>query len=644
MKELLLVAAPPDGEHPPGALATEYGPAGEARARRVVVHWEGWDAPPGEISLAARLREELTAIRAEHMAWAHDMGRMRVEGREVQHWLACGESLSLWWCSLLYERHPKMTPGLYAVYKLRALERLMDAEGFTALRLYGGDSALRRTLADFCRASGRRFAQSRDAAPGAKAAGLLRRFYEAAPAPLRALARYAHWWWTVRRKLMPAAASLLPTRTPAATIATYFPNVDMQAAKEGRFRSRYWESLHDALDGAARREGGHFVRWLFVRFPAPGLDLAQCLELRDRFRKEGRDGASFHYLEEFLRHRDLWAAFWRHARLCVASLRVEKSVQPAFCFSGSRLNFWEYLGGYWAESFRGWRGLERCLQQRALQRYAACAGKQRWTLFPLENCPWERMLTQAVHQAGNGPVYGAQHSSLRPTDFRYFDDKRTFAGQLATFQPDTILGNGSSACGQWLAAHLPAERLGTTEALRYLYLADETPSPEHSAPPHGKRLLAVTSFFADETQAHLELLARALRAGLLDGWEVRVKPHPYLPVRERLHALLGSRADAIFVEEGPIAGCLQAGVVVWASNSTTVVLEAALKGLPVMAMLPLGDFDLCPLQDVADLPRTGTLDHVAAALNTATPLNLPADYLCLDPALPRWKKLLGLEP
>ncbi|MDD4702523.1 MAG: hypothetical protein PHI96_09910, partial [Desulfovibrio sp.] len=83
--------------------------------------------------------------------------------------------------------------------------------------------------------------------------------------------------------------------------------------------------------------------------------------------------------------------------------------------------------------------------------------------------------------------------------------------------------------------------------------------------------------------------------------------------------------------------------VVWSSNSTTVALEAALKGLAVMSMLPVVDFDLCPLQDVPHLPRTGSVEDVAQALAAAAPLQLPANYLDLDPALPRWKKLLGVH-
>ncbi len=671
MKELILVVGPGQPD------LTSFPAANGENDKRIFVQWEGWEAPKGHVSLAARLRAELETIRAEHAAWVYDLGRLTTEdGKEVQDKLRAGHPLSMWWCSLLYERHPKMTPGLYAVYRLRALERLMDEENVTGLHLFGGDDTLRDVLAHMCASSGRDFSEEHGVpAPLEPPVSFVRRLYNATPAPLRTLARYGHWLWTVRRKLRvspDAGKAFAPVQgeagpVQAATIATYFPNVDMKAAAEGHFRSRYWESLHDALRDAARKEGAPWVRWLFIRFPAPQLSLEQCIALRDRFRKEGKDGASFHYLEEFLRHRDLWAALWRYLRLCLGSRSLESSVRPAFRFAGSHLNFWPYLETYWVESFRGWRGLERCLQQRAFDVYAGAAGPQRWTLFPLENCPWERMLTVAMREAGAavtpcadpeaGPVIGAQHSTVRPTDFRYFDDPRTFEAPCDVFQPDMIRGNGQSACEQWLQAGTPPQRLGEVEALRYLYLAEGARSlpstmasgeessaarATEAASAQPKRLLAVTSFFQDETEAHLVLLARALHAGVLDGWQIVVKPHPYLPVEERLRALLGRRISEVRIAQGAIGEEFVPGVVVWSSNSTTVALEAALKGLPVMSMLPVDDFDLCPLQDVPQLPRTGSVEDVAEALAAAAPLQLPANYLDLDPALPRWKKLLGV--
>ena len=48
------------------------------------------------------------------------------------------------------KRHPKMTPLLYEIYKLRTLEHLLDEGGFTALRLVGGDDRLCETLLALC--------------------------------------------------------------------------------------------------------------------------------------------------------------------------------------------------------------------------------------------------------------------------------------------------------------------------------------------------------------------------------------------------------------------------------------------------------------------------------------------------------------
>ncbi|GHU91331.1 TIGR04326 family surface carbohydrate biosynthesis protein [Candidatus Desulfovibrio trichonymphae] len=618
-----------------------------AAPERLVVRFDAWDVPQDEISLPAFLQNELLQIRAEHAAWAYDFARLRVNGREVQEYLRCGESLSFWWCSLIYERHPKMTPGLYTIYRLRVLERLMDAREVTALRLRGGNRRLARSLAAMCAASGRTFAQENtdDMRPDARppASGIIARLYRLCPAPVRAMARLAHWWWSVRRKLPFAGHAPLPhAQGQSASIVTYFPNIDMDAAQQGRFRSRYFESLHNALNAHG---GGRRLRWLFIRFPVPDFDLDRCIALRDQFRKAGKDGLSFHYLEEFLSTRDILAALLRYARLTVASLRLERHVRAAFCFAGSRLNFRDRLAVYWAESFRGWLCLERCLQQRAFNNWVRLSGPQRWTLFPLENCPWERMLTHAVHEAGAGPVFGTQHSVIRPADFRYFDDPRAFsAPDCAAFQPDELRGNGHSACAQWLEAGVPARRLGKVEALRYLYLTKKTQNDSSKTPPLPyKQLLVVTSFFADETRAHLALLAKALRAGLLDEFAVVVKPHPYLPVRKILHELLGARAEQIQEAGGPIAAHLLPGVHVWASNSTTAALEAAIMGLPVMAMPPFDDFDLCPLQDAPGLPRTIGLAGLRRALAEAVPLPLAPDYLELNPELPLWRELLFAE-
>ncbi|MDO5535959.1 MAG: hypothetical protein Q4F72_00305 [Desulfovibrionaceae bacterium] len=600
------------------------------------IYFDAWNVQEGDISLPRRMAQELLTIRAEHAAWAYDMGRLPCAGSTLAEALRGGSELSMWWTSTLYERHPKVSPLLYNVYRLRCLERLLLELGADSLTTRGLDPRCEGAVRAMCR--GRGWKVECLERGSVRKTGLVRALYDRCPAFLRAVARFGAWLVQVRRKLPPA--ELAPSDSKTGTVVTYFPNIDAKAAEEGRLHSRYWESLHAALE-EGRDGGAPAVRWLFVRFPSPQGSLEQCAAWQESFRKSGCSGISFNYIEEFLRAGDLARAVRRWLALTVASLRAEPAARAAFHFRDSFLDLWPLLGHEYAESFRGWRCLERCLQQQGLENYVRLAGPQKWYIFPMENCPWERMVTHAVHRGGMGPVYGTQHSTIRPTDFRYFDDPRTWSDpQTRVFQPDLVAGNGESAVAQWRDAGVPEERLGKIEALRYLYLA----GAEKRTCAGPDRILVVTSFFADETDAHLELLAQCLKAGVLKPEQVTVKPHPYLPVREKLQALLGPMASSLRISTAPMPEELDRSPVVWASNSTTAILEAALMNLPVMAMQPAGDFDLCPIQDIPGLIRTADVRDVSRALGSLAPLSIDEGYLCLDTALPRWRALLGLEP
>ena len=600
-----------------------------ANCKRIV--WDAWDVEENDISLCREMNARLITLRSEHQAWAYETGLVETSLGSVAEGFKQGSSLSAWWTSILYERHPKVSPCLYELYLLRTAELLLLEGGCTSLEVHGLDPVACDMLKALCQARGWGFVAG-ETVPQ-KPVSRLRRIYEATPAPLRALARFFVWLVQVKRHLK--RTRLSPSSVKSGTIATYFPNIDVKKADEGIFRSRYWESLHSLLDSQKDVP----VRWLFVRFPSPQGSLKQCVAWAKSFAREGRDGISFNYLEEFLGANDMIRALVRYARIMRASLALEEELRPRFVFKDSRLNFWPLLGSDYVESFRGWRSLERCLQQQGIENFVAEAGPQAWYTFPMENCPWERMLTHAAHEQKTGPVFGAQHSTIRPTDFRYFDDKRTWEDpETNVFQPDKIAGNGESACSQWRENSVPEKRLTKIEALRYLYLADNIAS----ATSFEKHILVVTSFFEDETRAHIELLAKCIKEGVLSAKDVTIKPHPYLPVEGMLEACLGS-APKPGVTNTPLPEMLASHPMVWASNSTTAVLEAALMGLPVLVMRPVGDFDLCPLQDIAELARTSDVESVRKALADPKPLAVASDYLCLEKDLPRWRALLGLK-
>lgn len=633
-------------------LLNQTSEAAQVPAGSLIAVWDRGSVPEDQLSIPVELSRRLVRIREELAAWTYETGCVRIHGRLLEEYLRAGDTLSMWWCSTLVEKHPKVTRNLFAALKLRALELVLEERHVTELvlvtpRKTSGESALLRSvLGTFCAETKRIFrvecVEEKEVRSKVGLKAALSALYYRLPAPLKACVRLPVWWWLVRRRL-PRTALARPVvgegQFPA-SIVTYFPNIDMVAAKEGRFRSRYWESLHDALQPAPGKP--HRINWVFLYFAAPQCSFRQALVLRNRFREKQEDGASFHFLEEFLTAGDIRHGLFRFVRLLVSSLHIESEARKVFRFSGSRMDLWPVLRENWADSTRGWRALERCFMREAFRRYAQWAGPQEWTIFPQENCPWERMLAQAIHEADAGPVYGAQHSTVRPTDFRYFDDPRMINDpSCRKAMLELWLCNGTGARDALLAAEMPPDRMAVVEALRYLYLGREEPSASLEERT-SSRLLVVTSFFADETEAHLRTLAAAAAAGVLAGWEVIVKPHPYLPVEQRLRQLFAGSEPPRIVD-GAIGCFLEPGTVVWASNSTTVALEAAFRRLSVLVQAAEDDVDLCPLQGLPGVVTVRTVEDVAAALAHPIAPDLPPDYLALDPALPRWRALLGLK-
>ena len=594
----------------------------------VFIHFEGQDWEEPHLSLSSLVSDALIQIRQEHADWAYNLAHAMFHAKQLAAHLEGNEQPSMWWCSLLYERHPKMTPNLYSIYALRALELFFESHAVTDVTFEGNDHTFAICLEEMCKNMHISFAMHPCDVPQKTEKRLVNHIYQKLPPLLRVILRMIHWLWKVKRAL--PRTKLPPHPEKTATIVTYFPNIDLDLAKKRRFRSHYFENLHDLLNKKAC--GSHFVRWLFIRFPSPTLSFSECCALKNVFNEEKKDGFSFHYLEEFLSLKDIVSSIKRYFRIARASRLLKKDIPPHFSFPSSHLNFWPYCRKDWIESFEGWRCLERCLQNQAFIQYAREAGPQRFTLFPLENCPWERMLISHMRHSG-GLILGMQHSSLRPTDLRYFDSARAYAEKDLPIA-DLLLANGEASYTQWHDSGIPKEKLRKVEALRYLHLACAN---DCNAAPQ-KKLLVLTSFFRDETQDILALLCKAYQRNLLSGWDVCIKPHPYLDVEQFL-----PKNHSFRIGGGPLQNYFKKGVLVWAANSTTAQLEAAIIGLPLATMRASNDFDLSPIQDLSSLLRTSNLADVSAMLALKEGITVPPDYLLLDPRLTEWEKLLPIE-
>lgn len=653
---LLPVALPP--ALPQGALCCAWG------CRSV---------PQGWLSLPALVDHSNDSLRSEVAEWAFASGISPIclhgQSKTVAEWLigkghkGKPEPLSAWWTSLLYERHPAMTSFLHTLSCLRMLEQYMEAQAVQHVLLGTLPTPIQRLVQQFCHDTGRRCtllscSQEKPQPPdqaiaegafapanalafapisapvhsreglwncGRLRAGLLQ-IYACLPAPVQALLRFCHWLVQVRRHfplMPPPVQKQTAADSSPLLLVSYFPAYSAAAAAQGHFRSPYWGAMHDVLDQQGRPQ-----QHLFIRATAPHESLAQAVQRCRQWNTQAQAGSGFHYLEEFLPPSAVLAACRRFIGLAIRAAQLKKHCAKRCVLPYSRLNFWALARADYVQSFMGWRGLERCLQAEACARYITWLGQPAVTLFPLENCPWERMLIHALrtinpqkpyaaqapsahthYEAGQAGfakhegrtpravgrrILGAQHSTLRPTDWRYFDDPRFFSHPATLgLAPDSLVTNGAHAVQQLLHAGLPASLLASAEALRFQQQASPAQSQKQTPPcteaqnqeqaqpqvyeptaihaqaqeriqpqapawgqlfakqgapclpaampaqqalPPARILLLLTSFFMQESQAHCLVLGQAMRLGLVQHCRIICKSHPWLDARPLLLA------------------------------------------------------------------------------------------------------------
>ncbi len=617
--------------------------------------------------LPAWCQENLPALRKDFLKFTYDLAFISHKGKALHAHLNGQDGISFYWYTLLFEKHPRLWQELYDIFKLRALELCLQkyAKGKKII-LHGKTQPLYRILQEYCAVNGLELQCEEYGLVKlnrvANAFCRLKRirkehFLAHMPHFCGALLRFGHWCLSVKRLLPHRVFTLKQHKNAGQSVClvTYAPPFTQDA--QGHFVSSYWQDLQEYVREKFVRQRKMSLHWLCIRMRKEDMALRLALKNKDALQnKAHKEGLQeyFYFTEEFLGYKDVCRVFGQFVRMAWRSFFLEKTLKEHCHMQNLGFNYWPFTQYVWRESLRGWRGLERLLQQKSLQNYVQVMGAQAWTLFPQENCPWERMLISAVKKAQAGPIYGVQHSCVRPTDFRYFEDARFYAlAKKHHLLPDAFLVNGDMAYAEYEAQHMPPKLLHKVEALRYAYLEDlQKEFATMPAPQTYKHLYILMSFFLVEAQEQLRLLADFLQNNKNAAqWQVYIKPHPFLEV----HALL--RDYALTQNVQIISESMQTffqhigkkrrqgeGVVLWCANSTTTALEAAYVGLPFCVQGARDAFDLCPLQGHKELYRIHTSLNLQNFLQNPKTLSISNNAFYLDVALSRWKKFLHCKP
>lgn len=203
-------------------------------------------------------------------------------------------------------------------------------------------------------------------------------------------------------------------------------------------------------------------------------------------------------------------------------------------------------------------------------------------LYPYENRSWEKMLLLGSRSASpETQMVGFQHGAINPSLTNLILEKEE---SVITPMPDIILTPGAVGKERLERdSNYPQGIIKSACALRRPPLI-KTSDQDHRKPI--SRILVALSAGLDEYVNILTALDQAL-AGVKD-FDVRIRPHPAVPIESALSVAPLSGQAFYSVSNGTLADDLQwTDLVIYASS--TVGLEAVAVGIPAI-YLDLGSF------------------------------------------------------
>jgi surface carbohydrate biosynthesis protein (TIGR04326 family) len=597
-----------------------------------VLCWQSYREGQSVASVPRYLETHAQRIRGKYLAFIHDLGEYHIRGKRVIDHFDLERGFSLWWMTLLAEKSPLKSPRIYDCLRMIALEEMLADKSPSELFLVSADKPLALAMQRLCRNLNRSFHWQLPASDKLKWSA--RRIYHWLPQSLQGLLslRQVIARWSLRGARIPRWFS----GADAIFICSYFIHLAPNC-ESGQFYSRQWEVLPDSLHDSGRR-----MNWLqLFLFSAAVPNAATGLRWIRRFNADPGTQGHHAFLDSYLTVGLLWRVLTNWLRLHVLSWRL-REIQSGCNLEGSAVWLWPLVRADWHASLTGPVAVSNCLWVALFD--AALGGMpiQRTGLYLCENQNWEKAFLHAWRKYGHGQIIGVQHATAPYWHLYYLDDPRSLQpGRRSGLpMPDLIAINGAAARRTFIEAGYPAERLFEVEALRYLNLAKPAVASRHVSDGTSRiKVLVLGDMIAGSMRHLLGLLEQAMQR-LHDGFSLTFKPHPAYAVD--LAAFPGLKADRTTEALSEILGDYDVAVV---ANSTSAAVDAYLSGLPVIIALDGDELNLSPLRGEAEVCFVSTCEELTEALRAARRGAAPAnpganDFFHLDPALPRWKRLL----
>ncbi len=595
------------------------------------VLWAGFAKETAEdtLSLPQLVEENAEALRKRYLEWIYELGQTHLGSIRLVDRLQLRPGFSYWWMTLLVEKNYANSKRIYDAFRLMALEDLIDSIQPGRMALASSDRTLATVCRLWCGNVGRSFEWRRLKSQN-RELSFTRRFYNGMPHPIRAfvtIMRYLWKRWPLRQK-----AEASGTRI---TFVDYLVHLGPKINSTGEFASNYWTDLPEVLNRAALKTNWlhHFVECEDV----PSAPKARSL--MDRFRDNAKGGQLHACFGGALDIPVVLAALRDYVRLVFRAPGI-RAAKRHFSAAGSKLDLWPLFKQEWCDSIFGASAVLNCMFLNLFETTLEKMPYQEIGVYLQENQSWEMAFVHAWKTSGHGTLIGVPHTTVRYWDLRYFYDPRNYErpGLNDLPMPDRVAVNGPVPWAAYQGGGYPEDQLIEVEALRYLYLKEwPVAVPYREGALH---ILICGDYLPEVSHQMMEWLETASKSLPSDSRYV-VKPHPACTIRADDYPSI-----KLEITVAPLRELLVACDVVFTSNVTSAAVDAYLAGLHVISVLDVNSFNLSPLRGLSSVVYVTGPNELALALQHDKRKDIPTakPYFCLDSGLPRWRKLLSIEP
>lgn len=585
------------------------------------------------IESAKCINDEVLIMQKQLLKWSSRLANHKIDSKSLKEWFVLpDEAGSSWWFSLLSEKNAVQEPKFFQIAQINAIVKQMNNVNYSLCLIAVKDKMLRNVIKELS-------ANAHIISLMSPKTNLKQRLLQF---PLSNAAINLYIWmkqYLLTKRYLPRLTARLQKTTEFLFIS-YFPNIDNQAAQQGRFVNKYAGKLQTKLV-----EMNIPITWLLMPVYYNGHNYQSSMQLAKRFIDEGEN---LFVLQEFSNGRVLLKSLVWSIRQALLGYylywRMDKKVLTNELTHPAALPLIKY---FWQQSFIGAANIRGMIFYLSFKEMLAKIKNLKTSLYYCEMQAWEKAFLMAAKTLAQPlKTLAFQHTVVGRNYYNYFyhpDDTQQSANKLNLPLPDKLIANGKMMYD--FLAESQYSGLCQAEAIRQLYLSN---LPQKNCPTT-PILFVGGSCDKTEMIALLTMLHQAYPKA--EKFAIWIKASPVMPVEPlfaELHIDLPTTQYKIFHSD--VSELLSQVDIALIAN-TTVAIEAAAMGCPVIVPVFADTLLMNPIVgtqatyfEVSNVNQLkATIEKLLQEPRKKYSENFIDHYWNINPALPLWTNLLCTE-